>query len=150
MNVHTMSLLKPQGKHQTLMNSIKSFCHDWSHIISHFEVGNVKAIMLNSKKRENLCLLNIVWWFRWPTFVITWALSHFISWHCSLCCFNGTNAQMFLLLLEQADNLTDESYSKALGTLPISVCMLALNFKLPLFLLKDIWWHSWHWYYFHS
>lgn len=48
------------------------------------------------------------------------------------------NVQMFLLLLEQADNLTDESYSKALRTLPISACMLALNFKLPLFLLKDI------------
>lgn len=80
--------------------------------------------MLNSKNWEELLFfLKPMRRSRWPTFVITQAFSHFISWHCSPCCFNGTNIPMYLPLLERADNLmTDESYSNALDMLPIFVC----------------------------
>lgn len=86
---------------------------------------NAKAIMLNSKKNcEKLCLLNAMQRFRCPIFIITWALSQFVSWHSFLCCFNGTHIQMFSLLLQWADNLmTDECYSKVLDTFPTFVCI---------------------------
>lgn len=101
-----------------------SLGHYYSHLTVRM-VNQLCSILQKKKKKKwkKLHLQETTRWFRWPTFIITWALSHFISWHGFLCCFNATNILMFLLLLERADNLmTDESYWKALD-MPSCVCM---------------------------
>lgn len=53
-SARTMSLWKPWGNHLALVKAIKSFSHDHWDIITTTLHYNVKAIMLNSEKLEEI------------------------------------------------------------------------------------------------